>query len=201
AALEWVPRVEAVAEHPGRSVRDERVLAQPALAVARVVRVEEEHTAVAVRRRADPRGAEAADSFAHVRVLAEDLLETAAVDPVGVDVELREVARPVGEVQPPGLLRLHPRREAEVRQRGLPALERPVRAVRRLAAGHEPRELGTVVGAARVLEGLPRLAVMQPAARVVELERDLLDLRGSRPLARIHSAPREQVSELALRPV
>jgi Membrane domain of glycerophosphoryl diester phosphodiesterase len=90
AADPRVPPVEAVTEHPGRPVRDERVLAQPPLAVRRVEGVEEEQPAVVVRRRAQPRRAEAADPLAVVGVLAEDLLEAAAVDPVRVDVELGE---------------------------------------------------------------------------------------------------------------
>src|SRR4029077_3457176 len=63
AADPRVPGVEAVAEHPGRPVRDDRVPEQPARPVGRVVRVEEEQPAVAVGRRAHARRAEAADAL------------------------------------------------------------------------------------------------------------------------------------------
>jgi hypothetical protein len=127
----------------------------------------------------------------------EELLEAVAVDPVRVHLELRERPGPVREMQPPRLLRGEPRRHAQVRQCRLPALQRPVGAVPRLARGHEPGQVGPVVGAAAVPEVLPDEPVMPPAARVVELELDLGDPRAGRPLPGIDRAPGEQVRDTA----
>src|SRR3954454_22836946 len=118
---------------------------------------------------------EAVDRFAAVRRAAEDLLEATAVDPVLVDLELRELARPVRDVQLPDLLVRAPRDVADVRQHPLPALERPVRAVARLARLDVPRERRAVVAPARVPEQAPFAA----PARVVDLELDL-PLRAAR---------------------
>src|SRR5512133_298563 len=171
-----VPREEAVAEHPRRPVRDERVLAEPAGAVGRVVRVQVEEAPVLVGRVPEVGRPEAANADALVGVLAEDRLEAAAVDPVGVDVELGEIPGPVREMQPPGPLPGKPGSETQVRQGRLPALKRPVGAVRRFATRDEPGELGAVVGLAGVLEGLPDELAVLPAAGVVELEMDLANL-------------------------
>src|SRR5205807_7671358 len=88
-----VELVEAVAEQPWRPTRDERVLARPARPVGRIVRVEIDEPPVAVRRRAVQRGAEPAHAPAPVRVPPEEMLEAAAVDPVGVSLEHRQLPR------------------------------------------------------------------------------------------------------------
>src|SRR5437899_3356855 len=116
---------EAVAPDSRRVVRDERVLAPPAAAVARVVRVEEDQPSVAVGRRAHTSRAEAVDRLSVVRVLPEQLVEATAVDPVGPRVELRDRAGPVRDVQLPGALLREPRDEAEIGQSYLPGLQRP----------------------------------------------------------------------------
>src|SRR4029450_3229689 len=82
--------------------------------------------------------------------------------------------------------------------RGLPALKCPVGAVRRLAAGDEPRELRAVVGLAAVLERLPGEPAVTPAG-VVELEGELTDLGGARAMARVDRAPGEKVRDLPAR--
>src|SRR6185312_3757783 len=90
-----------------------------------------------------------------VRVPPEDLLVAAAVDPVDVRLELGQRALPVREPEPVGALRGQPRGDAEVRYRDLPVLERPVRAVGRLARRGEPGQLRPVVASADVAEVRP----------------------------------------------
>ena len=195
AARARVVLEEAVAEDPGRVMGDERVLALPAAAVCRVVGVEVEQPAVAVRGRSEVRCPEAVHGLAEIRVATEQMVEAAVVDPVLPDLDLGEVGRPVREVELPLAQAGGPGREAEVGKLNLPLLERPVAAVRRLAAGDHPRKGGAIVGAAAVPEGLPvELVVLAPAARVVELEALLAD----RPvgLPRVDRAPGEHVLRL-----
>ncbi len=139
-ALGRVEGIEAVAEGSCGIVRDERVLPSPARSVHGVVRVEIDQRTESVRRRAVPRRAEAVDRLAAIRVAAEQILEAAVVDPGHAGLDLRDRARPVGDLEPVGAARVVPRREAEVGQRLRPALRRPVRAVRRRARGDDVRE-------------------------------------------------------------
>ena len=144
-AGERLLRDEAVAEGAGRAVGEDARLAPPAGAVDRVERVDIDVAAVAVARVAVARRAEAVHGLAEVAEPAEEALPGAAVGPVRVDLELRQVPAPVREVElVRGLLRL-PRIEAEQRQATLPRLQRPVGAVGRLAGGDEVRQLGAVV--------------------------------------------------------
>src|SRR5438270_1953051 len=155
---------------------------------------------VAVKRRAVPRRPVAVHRDAAVGEAAEQVVEATAVDPVGVDLDLRERPGPVRDVQLPGALLGQPGREAEVRERRLPALQRPVRAVRGLAAGDEPRELWPVVRAARAPEATPvELAVLAPAAGVVLLELDLAEVRARE--ARVDRTPDEDAAQAAGRAV
>src|SRR5439155_20674918 len=88
-------RIEAVTEHSAGLVGDERVLAVPSGSVRGVERIDEQKPAVRVERLAGRRRLEAVDGLPLVRRAAEDLVELAAVDPVVVDLELRQVAGPV----------------------------------------------------------------------------------------------------------
>ena len=126
AALRRVERVEAVTEHARRVVRDEGVLAPPARPVRRVVRVEVDEAAEVVGRRPDVRRAEAVDAGCRRTLAAEELLEPAAVHPARLHLELREVARPVRDLEPVRRELRRPRREAEIGQRLRPALRGPV---------------------------------------------------------------------------
>src|SRR5919201_1184462 len=117
---------EAVAEDARRVVRDKRVLALPAGAVGRVVRVEVEQPTVAVRGGAEVGRAEAVDRLSEVRVAAEQVVEPTAVDPVLPHLELRDVRVPVREMQLPLAQAGRPRGEAEVGKLDLPLLQRPV---------------------------------------------------------------------------
>ena len=124
-------------------------------AVDRVEGVDVDVAAVAVLRVALSGRAEAVDRAAGVGEAAEQPLPGAAVRPVRVHLELRELAAPVREVELVGGLRGHPWVEAEQRQPALPRLHRPVGPVRRLARGDEVRERRPVVGRAAVLERRP----------------------------------------------
>ena len=75
-------RHEAVAEDPGRPVRDDRAVATPAGSVDRVMGVDVDESSVAVGWRPPAGRSEAPDAGAFVRVLAEDLLEPIAREPV-----------------------------------------------------------------------------------------------------------------------
>src|SRR4029079_15982633 len=86
---------EAEAEDAARVVRDEGVLAPPAAAVGRVVGVEVEQPAVAVRGRPEMGRPETVDGLAEIRVAPEQMAEAAMVDPVLPDLDLGEVGRPV----------------------------------------------------------------------------------------------------------
>src|SRR3954447_17897032 len=187
AALRRVERVEAVTEDAGRVVRDERVLALPAGAVRRIERVEVDQAAEAVGRRAVARRAEPVDRPALVRVAAEELLEAVAPDPAHVQLELRELARPVRDLQPLLARLAVPRREAEVGERAAPALRGPVGAVGRLAGGDEVRQGRAVVAAARA--GERRRVLRPPAPRVIHVELDLAGT-GCRE-ARVDRTPHE----------
>ena len=188
--------VEAVAELAGALVHQEAVLAQPALAVRGVERVEIEVPAERVERDAGGGRLEAVDRPAEVRERAEDVMEL-AVRPVQLHVQHGQLTLEVREPQLPDRL-LGRRVEAVVRQHPLPGLERPVGAVGRLAAGDEPLQVGAVVRAAGVLEGLPDVALVGAvAAGVVELELDLLAGRGR--VERVDRAPGEHVPALAAR--
>src|SRR5262249_4412369 len=132
--------------------------------------------AVAVRRGAVVGAREAMHGLAHVRVAPEEVAEAAVIDPVLPDNELREWSRPVRKVELPLAEARRPGREAEIGHLDLPLLKRPVASVGSLASGDHPGQRRTVVGGAGVPEGLPvELAVLAPAARVVELEPHLLD--------------------------
>src|SRR5205085_7229098 len=109
---------------------------------------------------------------------ANEVVEAAAVAPVRAQLELRERPRPARDMELPGPLLGQPGCKAEVGEGRLPALERPVRAVRRLAAGDEVGELRAVVRAAGVAEPAPvQPPVLAPAARVVLLQPDLVGAR------------------------
>ena len=115
--------------------------------------------------------------------------------PVRADREHRQVAGPVREPKFPGRL-LRVRNEAVVRQHPLPGLERPVRAVGRLARRDLPGERRAVVGAAPRAECLPGVRVrLAPSAGVVEPK---LHLRpGMRRSDGIDRVPGEHVLQLA----
>ena len=171
SALGRVEGIEAVAEGSGGIVRDERVLPLPAGAVHRVVRVEIDQCAEAVRWGTVAGGAVAVDRRAAIGVAAEQILEAAVVDPVHAGLELRHRPGPVRDFEPVGTAGRVPRREAEVGQRLRPALRRPVGAVRRRARRDDVRERRPVVGAAAPVEGLPvERPVLAPAAGVVEAD-------------------------------
>ena len=141
-ALRPVPvAVEAVAEATRRPVREKRVLPVPALAVGGVERVDVDVAPVVVEGHASPCRAEAVDGQPAVRQRPVELVE-AAVGPAEVDLEARQRSRPVREPQLP-----RPSSgaggAAVVRQRPLPALHRPVRAVRRATRRYEPLDRRT----------------------------------------------------------
>src|SRR5687768_7990711 len=163
---------EPVAKGPTSAVHEKAVLALPAAPVGRVEGVDVQVSAEAVERYACGGGTEPVHRACEIREAAEDVVE-AAVGPVGGDLEHGGRARPVRQAKLPDRL-LGARPEAVVREHPLPALQRPVRAVRRTTRCKEPVQLGAVVGAAGVPERLPdRAPEGAPAARVVELELDL----------------------------
>src|SRR5438874_3221792 len=171
AAGRRIERIEAVAEDARRVVGDEGVLAPPALTVHRIERVEIDQDAEAVRRRPEPRRAEAVDGLPLVRHPAEEALEAAGVDPVRPDLELRGLTGPVRDLEPVRAQLREPRREAEVRQGLRPALRRPVGPVGRLARGDDVRQSRAVVGSAAAAEPLPvETVVLAPPTGIVELE-------------------------------
>ena len=158
---------EAVTEGAVAAVRHLAGVVFPARAEDRVegVDVEEPRMRVATLR---GRGLVAEHRIALVGEPPEQALPGASVGPVRRDLEQRELAAPMRDVElERGLLWLE-RLDATHRQAALPALQCPVGAVRRLAGVHEPDERRAVVGAAAVLELPPRLAaVLLPAPRVV----------------------------------
>jgi hypothetical protein len=168
---------EPVAEGPIWALRDEPVLPLPPCPVRRVEGVEVQHATV---RRWDPdaRRLEPVHRLVAVRQPPEDVVVPAAVRPVGPRVDPRDAARPVRD---PQLVRTMPRlerRQPAVRLGALPLLERPVRAVRRRARGHEEGKGGSAVRTAHAAKVLPeRAAEPSPAARVVHLECHLSPLR------------------------
>ena len=192
-----VRRVEAVTERAARIAEDDRRLALPAGAVRRVERVDVEPTAVAVGRRTARARPEAVHRLAGVAQAAEELLALVVerLRPVDLELEIGEVTRPMRDVEAPRALRRQPGVDPAVGQLALPALQGPVRAVGRLARGHDQCEPGPVVGLAGVLERLPvELAVLPPATGVVVLEMHLRRARGGRK--RVHRAPDEHVPKL-----
>jgi hypothetical protein len=194
--VEAVAREEAVAERPVRPVGEERVLTLPARAVGRVERVQVDVPPVRVERDAGRRRLVAVDRFAVVLVTAEEVVEPPAVDPVEIDVELWSRPSPMREVQLPGRLEFGPGPVAEIGQHPLPALERPVAAVRSLTGRHEPGELWAVVR--RAVRDLPPevLAKGGPAAGVVDLELDLVvDRTPGEHVALLASVPEGDVRD------
>ena len=152
-------------------MRRDRGVVLPAGAVIRVERVDGDvaRPLVAHGRGRRPRPE---DRLAAVEQPAEQSLGRAPVRPVPVDLEPRELAAPVRDVELDAALLRRPRREAPHRQVPLPRLQRPVRPVGRLAADDEERQRRAVVAAAAVAERAPVVRVLAalPAAGVVHLE-------------------------------
>src|SRR5439155_18097841 len=149
--------------------------------------------AVRVERAAAPRRVVPVDRLAVVAEDAEEVVEP-PVGPVEIDRQGRELAAPVRQAELPLPVLRAGGRDAVIRQEPLPALDGPIGAVGRPAAGDEPRERGAVVRAARVPEPpADVVADAAPAAGIVEAE---LDLRARpRRRARVDRAPREDVPE------
>ena len=173
-------------------MREEGVLAVPALAVARVERVDVDVAAVVVGRRAGARGGEPVHGPAAVHEPPEQMVVATAVHPIRPGLERRRPAGPVGEMQLPGS---EPgmRPPVEVRQRPAPRLHGPIRPARRRAPRDEEGELRAGVRAAGIAEPEPG------AAGVVLAELHLRQVRIR--VARVDRAPRAHVVHAALRAV
>ena len=161
---------ELEAELAHRAPRDEGVDAQPAGAVVGVQAVDVEVAAEVVERHAGRRRALPVDALPVVRVAAEHVVPVVAAPvvvlaPVRVDLELRDVAAPVGDAE---LAVAGP--AAEVRLDARPLLDRPVRAVRHRAGDRQVLQRRAGVAAAGVAERPPVGDLRAPAAGVVELQ-------------------------------
>ena len=171
-------RVEAVAEGSVRALREEAVLPAPARPVRRLPGVQVEVAPEVVQRAPLSRHTEAVDGRAAIGVAPVEMVE-ASVGPVRPDLEHGQRPRPVGEAKlppapPATVVRLQP----------LPALQRPVRPVRRLARADHPGERRPVVAAAA-------RALDRPVA-VAKPKRDLRHPGAGR--ARVDRVPRDDVT-------
>src|SRR2546423_13898076 len=96
----------------------------------------------------------------------------------------------------PCFLARPPRRMTAMRQRALPALDGPIRAVGRLAGRDQPRELRPVVGKAEASERAAELSAgVGPPACVIEPEAHLRNHRNGLPS--VHRPPSEDVPSAA----
>ena len=130
-------RHEAVTERPRALVRENPRLALPAGPVCRVERVDVEIAPVLVLRNALRVRCRSRRSAGRGTCTGRRRPASARVRPVGMDLELRELAGEVREVEFDVRVVREPGIEAEERQPALPRLHRPVRPVSSLACGHE----------------------------------------------------------------
>jgi hypothetical protein len=156
------------AEHDGR-------LALPARTVRRVERVDVQAASVLVARRSVAPGLEPVNGLSQIRQTSEEVVGLALEGPVGVNFKDRRGALPVRHVELPLRLSRLVRRVAPVGEIRLPPLHGPVRAVRRLAGGHQIGECRPVVRPAAVSERLPDQSMSRlPTSAPVEPETHLL---------------------------